>query len=77
MFNKKKEEILNELQTNETQGLTSVEAEERLKKHGNNELAGKKPESLLVRFLKQFADVLIIILQLEKNYVNIWETIEQ
>ena len=27
MFNKKKEEILNELQTNETQGLTSVEAE--------------------------------------------------
>ena len=62
MFNKKKEEILNELQTNETQGLTSVEAEERLKKHGNNELAGKKPESLLVRFLKQFADVLIIIL---------------
>lgn len=62
MFNKKKEEILNELKTNETEGLTSSEAEERLKEHGNNELAGKKPESLLVRFLKQFADVLIIIL---------------
>ena len=62
MFNKKKEEVIETLQTNETLGLTSEEAEKRLQNNGYNELKGKKKESLFVRFLKQFADVLIIIL---------------
>ena len=62
MFNKKKEEVIKSLKTNETLGLTTEEAEKRLEENGYNELKGKKKESLFVRFLKQFADVLIIIL---------------
>ena len=51
-----------ELGTSIRQGLSGKEAKERLQKEGPNELANKKKESLLVRFLKQFNDFMIIIL---------------
>lgn len=43
-------------------GLTSSEAEKRLEKNGKNKLAEGKKESLIIKFLKQFADPMIIIL---------------
>ena len=44
------------------QGLTTEEAEKRLLNNGKNKLAEGKKDSLLVRFLKQLADPMIIIL---------------
>ena len=50
-------------QTNSTvEGLSSSEAQKRLEQYGENVLPQKKPKSKLVRFLSQFADVMIIIL---------------
>lgn len=43
-------------------GLSSAEASERLLKNGKNKLVEAKKESLFVRFLKQLADPMIIIL---------------
>ena len=54
--------IEEELGTSIRQGLSGKEAKERLQKEGTNELTSKKKESLLVRFLKQFNDFMIIIL---------------
>ncbi len=44
------------------EGLTTAEAEKRLEQNGKNKLAEGKKDSLLVRFLKQLADPMIIIL---------------
>ena len=52
----------------QSNGYVSVEAEERLKKHGNNELAGKKPESLLVRFLKQRSIGMEVVTSMEYGF---------
>ncbi len=54
--------IEEELGTSIRQGLSEKEAKERMQKEGPNELTSKKKESLLVRFLKQFNDFMIIIL---------------
>jgi len=43
-------------------GLTSAEAESRLLKNGKNKLQEAKKESLIVRFLKQLTDPMILIL---------------
>ena len=43
-------------------GLSSAEAEKRLAENGKNKLKEAKKDSLLKRFLKQFADPMIIIL---------------
>ena len=52
-FTKTPAETLSELETNQTSGLTSAEAEARLEKYGPNALEVGKKESLIVRFLKQ------------------------
>ena len=44
------------------QGLTSQEAQERLKKHGYNELVAKKRRSALRMFLGEFKDIFILLL---------------
>ena len=54
-------EILEKLSTTKD-GLTSSEAEKRLLENGKNKLKEGKKDSLLVRFLKQLADPMIIIL---------------
>ena len=61
-FTKSPAETLSELETNQTSGLTSQEAEKRLEKYGPNALEGGKKESLVVRFLKQMKDPMIIVL---------------
>ncbi len=54
--------LLASLETDTTTGLSTVEAARRLERDGRNELAQKKKKTLLVRFLEQFKDVMIIIL---------------
>ena len=51
-------ETCERLKTNSVNGLTKDEAEERIKKYGENKLTEKKKESILV----QFNDFMIIIL---------------
>ncbi len=53
--------VLNKLGTTEN-GLTSAEAETRLKKYGKNKLAEGKKDGLVKRFFAQLADPMIIIL---------------
>lgn len=55
------DEVIKNLGTSE-QGLGESEAEKRLVKHGANKLAEGKKESLLHKFLGEFADPMIIIL---------------
>lgn len=55
------DEVMKELGTSE-QGLGEAEVAKRLEKHGANKLAEGKKESLLHKFLCEFADPMIIIL---------------
>ena len=61
-FTKSPAEALSELKSDQARGLTSQEAERRLEQYGPNALEGGKKESLLVRFLKQMKDPMIIVL---------------
>ena len=62
MYRKRNEDVVNELGSNVQSGLSSQEVEARREKYGKNALEEHKKETLLVKFLKSFADVLIIIL---------------
>ncbi len=56
------EETRRNLRTNLESGLTEEEARERLEKNGPNKLQDKKKESIIIKFIKQFNDFMIIIL---------------
>lgn len=60
-YNKEVEEVLQELGTS-TSGLTDQEAALRLQKYGYNVLVEGKKAGLLVKFLKQFINTMIIVL---------------
>ena len=53
--------VLSALKTSEN-GLSQTVAEERVQTYGKNKLAQTKKQSIVVRFLKQFADPMIIVL---------------
>lgn len=55
------EETFKEVRSSQ-EGLSSAEAKKRLEENGKNKLEEGKKESLIVRFFKQFADPMIIIL---------------
>ena len=56
------DEVRRNLKTNLNLGLTFEEAQKRLQEHGLNKLDEKKKENIVVRFIKQFNDFMIIIL---------------
>ena len=58
----RKEEVLKELKTNKKTGLTKEEVFLRRQKYGENKLKDKPKESLVIKFIKQFNDFMIIIL---------------
>lgn len=60
-FNEKASDLLNELNSNEY-GLTSAEAEARLKRDGKNELAGSKKKSFIRRYFGAMCDRMTIVL---------------
>ena len=70
-FTKSPAEALSELKSDQARGLTSQEAERRLEQYGPNALEGGKKESLLVRFLKQMKDPMIIVLLAATIYFDI------
>lgn len=55
------DEVFNKLNTS-VDGLSTATAQEKLEKYGRNEIISKKEETKLKVFLRQFANVLIIIL---------------
>ena len=60
-FNQSTEEIIQELNTT-SEGLTSSEASARIEANGKNKLAEAKKVSIIARFFKQFANLMIIVL---------------
>lgn len=56
------EQIKKDLRTNLKIGLTKEEAKKRNEKYGPNKLKEKKKESIILKFLEQFNDFMIIIL---------------
>ena len=58
----RKEEVLQNLKTDQRMGLTKEEIQARKQKYGPNKLEEKKKETLIVKFFKQFNDFMIIIL---------------
>ncbi len=61
-FSLSRDELLAELKTDMTLGLSSSEANERLSQYGENKLQEKKKKTTLQRFIAQFRDAMIIIL---------------
>ncbi len=55
-------EVLAALATDAQNGLDAEEARTRLERYGRNELAAEKPEPGWRKFLRQFQDVLVILL---------------
>lgn len=60
-YTMEKEQVLTGVQSS-NDGLTQTEAKERLEKNGKNKLKEAKGKSLIMRFLSQLADPMIIIL---------------
>lgn len=58
----KKEEIIKKFKTNIEEGLTQNEVQKRQEKYGKNKLEEQKKENIVIRFIKQFNDFMIIIL---------------
>ena len=58
------------------EGLTTAEAEKRLAENGKNKLKEGKKDSLFVRFLKQLADPMIIILLVAAVVSGVLEVVE-
>jgi Ca2+-transporting ATPase len=56
------QELVNQFKTNPKTGLTQQEANERLLKHGKNELEKPKKRNIFLRFFDQLKDFMILIL---------------
>ena len=78
------QDVLCDLATDKTQGLSQGEANARIEKYGENRLQEKKKKSTFQRFLDQFKDAMIIIILLaaavsltlvciEKNWGELFE----
>ncbi|NLJ59186.1 MAG: cation-translocating P-type ATPase [Tissierellia bacterium] len=63
-YNKGKNEVLKELKTDLSVGLSEKEAKRRLELYGKNQLETHTKKSVLSKLLAQFADFLIVILLL-------------
>ena len=57
-----KEEVKEKLHTDLKKGLKDSEIITRREKYGKNELDNNKKEGIIIKFLKQFNDFMIIIL---------------
>ena len=61
-YNQELQELVQKFSTDLKNGLTDKQAKDNLEKYGPNELKKAPKQSLIVRFILQFKDVLTIIL---------------
>ncbi len=61
-YQKKTLEVIEDLKTNAQTGLSPEEAATRLSVHGENKLLEAKKESRLLKFLKHFAEFIVLVL---------------
>ena len=61
-FNLPPDEVISTLTTSQSTGLSSDEVDRRLAQYGRNELQAQERESLVMRFLAQMKDPMIIVL---------------
>ena len=61
-FNEEPKNVIEELNSNVENGLTEEQVKSSREKYGFNELEAKKKKTLLVKFLEQFKDFMIIVL---------------
>ena len=61
-FNLEADEVKKKLNTNYETGLNEEAVEQQKKKYGLNELEAKKKKSMMIKFLEQFKDFMIIVL---------------
>lgn len=61
-YTKTVDEVRRNFRTNINMGLASEDAKKRLNENGLNKLQEKKKENIIIRFIKQFNDFMIIIL---------------
>ena len=61
-FNQNEESVIRQLESDRQNGLTDAQVLESRQKHGENAISEGKQKSLLMVFLEQFADLLVIIL---------------
>ena len=61
-YNKSKAEVFEEFNIKENEGLSEKQVQENRQKYGANELTVQKKKSLLIKFLEQFKDFMIIVL---------------
>jgi len=61
-FNQETEKVIEKLNSNLEKGLTEEQVKQAREKYGYNELEAKKKKTLLVKFLEQFKDFMIIVL---------------
>ena len=61
-FNQETKNVIKELNSNVEKGLTDEQVKSSREKYGFNELEAKKKKTLLVKFLEQFKDFMIIVL---------------
>ena len=54
--------VITSLKSDANKGLSREEAKKRLNQYGENKLQTKKKTNIFIRFLKQFNDIMIIIL---------------
>ncbi len=61
-FNQTEENVLKHFEVESSKGLNSEQVNQNREKYGFNELKAEKKKSLLVKFLEQFKDFMIIVL---------------
>lgn len=61
-FNESAQDVLKQLESDESKGLSQQQAQKNLARYGYNELVEQKKQPLWLRFLLQFSDPLIILL---------------
>ena len=61
-FNQETKNVIKKLNSNLEKGLTEEQVKQAREKYGYNELEAKKKKTLLVKFLEQFKDFMIIVL---------------
>ena len=58
----RREEVFKKLKTSQKSGITKEEVQSRQKEYGKNKLEDKPKEPMIIKFIKQFNDFMIIIL---------------